>query len=249
MYEDRVALLTAIIAKPEDDGLRLAYADWLDENDRPHRSRLIRRMVAGWLPRGRYPGPYFPYLPRQFPVGWDGKPFDRPFARDSWGASVRHGFIERLFVTSSQYWRFGPAVVRDNPVRHLHLCGTRAEHEPGPHGTPGFWRWHGLPNVLAPLVPAQWEADGSDESEDRFRVDLSDLLIALARDDFRGLPNRPALARPTYTCEVCDRLISGSHLMTIRDSWNGFGEPPPESIVHVYSRRCARRAPEFFPGG
>jgi uncharacterized protein (TIGR02996 family) len=35
-------LLRAIIAQPEDDALRLIYADWLEEHDRPERARLIR---------------------------------------------------------------------------------------------------------------------------------------------------------------------------------------------------------------
>lgn len=40
--DDRQALLNAIIAKPEDDAPRLAYADWLDEHDQPERAEFIR---------------------------------------------------------------------------------------------------------------------------------------------------------------------------------------------------------------
>jgi uncharacterized protein (TIGR02996 family) len=34
--------LRAILAQPEDDALRLIYADWLDDHERPERARLIR---------------------------------------------------------------------------------------------------------------------------------------------------------------------------------------------------------------
>lgn len=39
-------LLRAIEAGPADDGPRLAYADWLEENDKPQRAEFIRLQVA-----------------------------------------------------------------------------------------------------------------------------------------------------------------------------------------------------------
>src|SRR4051812_4506141 len=40
------ALLRAVVTGPTDDAPRLVYADWCDENGRPDRATLIRRMVA-----------------------------------------------------------------------------------------------------------------------------------------------------------------------------------------------------------
>jgi len=40
-----LALLSAIAAAPDDDLPRLAYADWLDENDRPLRAEFIRLQI------------------------------------------------------------------------------------------------------------------------------------------------------------------------------------------------------------
>jgi uncharacterized protein (TIGR02996 family) len=42
---DQDALLAAIAAEPDDDTPRLAYADWLDENDEPTRAEFIRVQV------------------------------------------------------------------------------------------------------------------------------------------------------------------------------------------------------------
>ncbi len=39
------ALLSAIIADPDDDSLRLVYADWLEEHGQPDRARLIRVQI------------------------------------------------------------------------------------------------------------------------------------------------------------------------------------------------------------
>jgi uncharacterized protein (TIGR02996 family) len=42
---DEEALLAAIAAHPEEDTPRLAYADWLDENDQPARAEFIRLQI------------------------------------------------------------------------------------------------------------------------------------------------------------------------------------------------------------
>lgn len=73
MTTDRDGLLAAIRERPDDDGLRLIYADWLDEHGEPARAEMIRMMVAAGptlitktFPRIRYPSP-------------------GEFARDGWG--------------------------------------------------------------------------------------------------------------------------------------------------------------------
>ncbi len=42
---DGETLLRAILAEPEDDTVRLAFADYLDENDEPARAELIRVQI------------------------------------------------------------------------------------------------------------------------------------------------------------------------------------------------------------
>src|SRR5262245_7506119 len=39
---DERALLAAILENPADDGVRLVYADWLDDNGQPDRAEFIR---------------------------------------------------------------------------------------------------------------------------------------------------------------------------------------------------------------
>ena len=45
MTSDGDALRRAIVARPDDDTLRLIFADWLDENGRPERAAFIRAQV------------------------------------------------------------------------------------------------------------------------------------------------------------------------------------------------------------
>jgi uncharacterized protein (TIGR02996 family) len=49
---DEPALLAAIAADPDDDTVRLAYADWLDEHDRPERAEFIRAQCERAAGRG-----------------------------------------------------------------------------------------------------------------------------------------------------------------------------------------------------
>src|SRR5215472_2931540 len=43
------AFLQAIIEKPDDDGVRLIYADWLEENGQPERAEFIRLQIESAL--------------------------------------------------------------------------------------------------------------------------------------------------------------------------------------------------------
>ena len=45
MLPDERTLYTAILANPDDDTVRLAYADWLDENGHPERAEFVRVQI------------------------------------------------------------------------------------------------------------------------------------------------------------------------------------------------------------
>lgn len=48
IHADAHNILQAIIAEPDDDLHRLAYADWCEENDQPERAEFIRLQIALW---------------------------------------------------------------------------------------------------------------------------------------------------------------------------------------------------------
>ena len=45
MRPDERSLYSAILADPDDDTVRLAYADWLDENGQSERAEFIRVQI------------------------------------------------------------------------------------------------------------------------------------------------------------------------------------------------------------
>lgn len=55
IHTDAHNILQAIIAEPDDDLHRLAYADWCEENNQPERAEFIRLQIALWTEGGNYP--------------------------------------------------------------------------------------------------------------------------------------------------------------------------------------------------
>src|ERR1051325_2765416 len=45
MMDTQEAFMKAIIDQPDDDAVRLVYADWLDENGQPERAEFIRVQI------------------------------------------------------------------------------------------------------------------------------------------------------------------------------------------------------------
>jgi uncharacterized protein (TIGR02996 family) len=247
MYDTGEALLASIIANPDDNGVKLAYADWLDEHDHAERAKRIRDMINGRRPRGHRPGRHFPDLPDSIVVHYIFGEYPGPTGCTTPCAWVQDGFIVELAVTWAQFRRFGAVVCKTNPIRHVHLCRTYSGYEPRPEGG-GYWEWEDLPPELVDLVPPRWEGARTRECKMQGRVAMSDLLIRLARDDFRGLPVRSRRSNmPAYSCNVCGRTIRGRHVQTISEGWlaaGGFGRVPPNAIVHI-CRQCERESPEF----
>jgi uncharacterized protein (TIGR02996 family) len=139
--------LRALLAQPDDDTLRLAMADWLDENDEPARAEFIRVQVE--LARGvedrerrnvlekrqaeiliehkhEWVRPFLEALDGQEGEsgGWE---FDRSnyeprYADKWWGDCVfRRGFAEYFHVPAAVMNRHGEKLARLAPVRELYL--------------------------------------------------------------------------------------------------------------------------------
>jgi uncharacterized protein (TIGR02996 family) len=124
---DRDALLRAICENPDDDLPRLAFADWLDENDWPDRAAFVRAQVElartpDWEPHAvfcRHRRPEWdhgwpwcdtlPAVPGNWTVDWHPQPF-------------RRGFGWRVVVNALPVWNeFAPRLFETAPVGELDL--------------------------------------------------------------------------------------------------------------------------------
>jgi uncharacterized protein (TIGR02996 family) len=120
--------LQALLAEPDDDTLRLAMADWLDENEQPARAEFIRVQVE--LARGvadRARRCQLELRQRDLLVAHD-KEWVAPLAKvmglrkGEWGGWVfRRGFVEYFNLPATIINKHGGRLAKLTPVRELFL--------------------------------------------------------------------------------------------------------------------------------
>jgi uncharacterized protein (TIGR02996 family) len=119
---DGDALRAAIVAEPEDDTLRLVYADWLEENSRPERAAFIRAQV--WASQHE---PYSPEFRKH------DNATNRVSSRQrlEWAKTVTsrgalewrftRGFIEHVAVNANRFPQEAAALFAVEPIRSLQV--------------------------------------------------------------------------------------------------------------------------------
>jgi uncharacterized protein (TIGR02996 family) len=120
--------IRALLAQPDDDTLRLAMADWFDENEDPARAEFIRVQVE--LARGveeRERRVALEKRQAELLVGHEAR-WVEPLAEvlgtgpGEWGGWVfRRGFVEYFHLPAPVVNRFGEKLSRLTPVRELFL--------------------------------------------------------------------------------------------------------------------------------
>jgi uncharacterized protein (TIGR02996 family) len=150
---ERESLIAAVCADPDDDTVRLAYADWCDENGEPERAEFIRVQVELW--RWTVNGedgedawledtPEADAANRRYAevMHWEdsfvGLP---PDVRWSMRFFFTRGFVSHLTCTQEQFLAPGvaAAVFAAHPVLSVTIAG--AEPELSENGL--YYRWSG----------------------------------------------------------------------------------------------------------
>lgn len=126
--------LQALLAEPDDDTLRLAMADWLDENDQPGRAEFVRVQVE--LARGvsdRERRRELELRQRDLLVAHD-REWTQPLADvlklkpGQWGGWVfRRGFVEYFRLPGVVVDGHGARLAALTPVRELLVTGSPIE--------------------------------------------------------------------------------------------------------------------------
>jgi uncharacterized protein (TIGR02996 family) len=116
------AFLDDVAAHPEDDGPRLVYADWLDDNGQPHRAELIR-IQCRLATMGEND-------PERLDLEYREADLLCVHARQ-WEAALpawvlgqyafRRGFPDRISLTASELLRSGPTVFAAAPATALSI--------------------------------------------------------------------------------------------------------------------------------
>lgn len=127
--------LQALLAQPDDDTLRLAMADWLDEHDQPARAEFVRVQVE--LARGvadRQRRRALELRQRDLLVAHD-REWVEPLAKvlglrkGEWGGWVfRRGFVEYFRLPALTLVTHGAVLAKLTPVRELNVDGSHDSH-------------------------------------------------------------------------------------------------------------------------
>ena len=124
---DGEGLLAAILAEPEEDTPRLAFADWLDEQGDATRAEFIRIQIE----LARLPGEGGPRSREQAlitahgaawlaPLRADGEPLQ---GRNTHG-QFRRGFVEVVWMTARWFTSRADVLFRRVPARELRVTQT-----------------------------------------------------------------------------------------------------------------------------
>jgi uncharacterized protein (TIGR02996 family) len=199
--------LQDIIEHPEEDALRLIYADWLEDNGDPDRARFIRVSIErghdnaqGEFRRvnDRHSAPGKEWQAWGLPAGWRVTCYRR--LHEVRGDLLRErrtlapgtallvrGFVAEVTLPCAEWMRHGPALVRAAPLERVGL----ADRKPLRHDGWFFWLRHPgvtfaddlpylLPDGLAYVMSAAERREGW-ESEAAAREALSVACLQWAR--------------------------------------------------------------------
>jgi uncharacterized protein (TIGR02996 family) len=192
MLSDRLLLLRAIRANPDDDTPRLIYADWLQENGEDARAEFIRLQIHE--PRAKRVSELFhanwrAWVPHVFKAG------EVVFAR---------GFIEQLHVECERYFYFGESLFREGAISRVRLSDRKPLRDVTPeqryfwckptfwpqlHGT---WTWsrHTLPPPIFDMIDGVTRTVAYYPTVQRARQALAKAALAYGRNLLRAAEER-----------------------------------------------------------
>ncbi len=132
---DHDALLQAILGSPEDEGLRLVYADWLEERGDLDRAQFIRvQCELARLPESDPQREHLEVRERELldkhEDEWLGPVL--PLIENIWdepGFCFNRGFVEEICLSATNFLREVGSLLRRHPIRRVRLVGVDEELE------------------------------------------------------------------------------------------------------------------------
>ncbi len=120
MRGEASGFLARIRERPNDDGPRLIYADWLDEQGDPRGEFIRVQLALARLPEDDRRRAKLRHVERDL-LGRYADLWSEPFRGLATGPVFSRGFVEEVKVTARQLLAYPDALFAAGPVSHLHL--------------------------------------------------------------------------------------------------------------------------------
>lgn len=162
------AFLEDIITHPEDDTLRLIYADYLSEHGQEEMAEFIRAQIERAelrcvIHNDKIPPPTIQMceqlkgecrhcdLVRRESLLFIRNDFDVvPSWVEEW--QFTRGFVSRICLSCSSWMEHGPVLVKQHPLERVELSDKEPAYVPD-EGPPGFgWRWYNDGLLFPPFL-------------------------------------------------------------------------------------------------
>jgi uncharacterized protein (TIGR02996 family) len=234
--------LRAICADPEDDTVRLVYADWLDENGDPERAEFIRLQIAVPLQPKEF-DPRYARAEELRKKNWDiwfgGLP---KLEGIEWVWFVRRGFVFGVVASAGKWFvAHREQIFGATPVQNLTLIDAGQGTVERVLAVPETERLTSLTLRRCRIAPGYFDVVTRCPRLGRLRsLTISDRFHlppyqCLTDDEARALVNTPFLPRlealhlSGWISEQAERVLLTRYRTVRFDQWRRPQTPPPDT--------------------
>jgi uncharacterized protein (TIGR02996 family) len=208
MTQDQ-AFLQAIIQNPDDDSLRLIFADWLDERGDPRGEFIRVQCQLANLPSG---DPRLPelearekeLLAKYSPV------WVQELHLDPRSVTFRRGFVEEIETDADLFLQRAAEWFRLTPLKHLLIQGYQGN-QLGPEEARTVASWSQLTRLQSLRLPENRVGDAGAEAL-ALSPHVSGLLVLDLGNNYIGEEGTAALARSPYLVGLKELYLDYNHI-------------------------------------
>jgi uncharacterized protein (TIGR02996 family) len=203
------AFLQAIIESPDDDSLRLIYADWLEERGNPRGEFIRAQCQLANLPEGDPRRPELQAreqeLLAKYSLVWI-----QQLHLDPSSVTFRRGFVDEAQVNADFLLGDQAELFRLTPLRHLLVQGYQGN-QLGREGTRTVASWPQLARLQSLRLPENWVADAGAKALAASPHVGSLLLLDLGNNHI-GEAGATALAASVHLAKLMELFLDYNYI-------------------------------------
>jgi uncharacterized protein (TIGR02996 family) len=203
------SFLQAIIESPDDDNLRLVYADWLEDLGDPRGEFIRVQCQLANLPEGDARRPELEARERELLAKYS-PVWVQELQPDPAGVTFRRGFVEDVETDAEFLLQQAAGLFRLTPLRHLLVQGYQGN-QLGPEGTRTLASWPQLARLQSLRLPENRVGDAGTEAL-AASPHVKGLLVLDLGNNHIGEEGTAALAHSPYLAGLKELYLDYNHI-------------------------------------